>query len=158
MVSGRRDRVEGQHSQVARIGGHFKGGKKKSYCNGNFLKYRKVILIKSPNNRIDGISIRYLLSPNKSSKTETGSHPIELLVKGIPWKSWNNPGCCQHNMLLSLIWQKNSMAKNNTHTIHWTWRSQATFYIELSTLCSRVWYRKVLCSLPKEKVNSNIVT
>lgn len=50
----------------------------------NFLKYMKVFIIKSPNNRIDGVPVDHFLSPNKISRFETGSHPIELLVKEVP--------------------------------------------------------------------------
>ena len=61
---------------------------KATYCNGNFQQYmKKVILIKSLNNRMQGVPISYLWSPNESSKIYTGLHSVELLLKGVPWKS-----------------------------------------------------------------------
>lgn len=71
------------------------------WCSGNFLKY-----MKSQNNGGDRVSTGHLLSTKKSSNARTGLQPIELLVKGDPWKSPNNPGSCQDNRLLSTNWAR----------------------------------------------------
>lgn len=43
--------------------------------------------MKSLNNGSDRVSTFHLLSPNEVYSKETGLCPIELLAKGIPWKS-----------------------------------------------------------------------
>jgi hypothetical protein len=53
----------------------------------------KVILVRSPNNEIYGVSIGHLLSLNKASMSETVLNSIELSAKGVSWKYQNNLGC-----------------------------------------------------------------
>lgn len=77
----------------------------------------------------------HLLSQNLRD-TRTELHLIELLAKGVPWKSPNNPGCCQDYKLLSTNWQQGPVPEDYTHTTHWTWRDGAGTYIESSPLCS----------------------
>lgn len=50
--------------------------------------------MRSPNDRRHRISVDYLLLLNEASSSKIGLHSIELLVKGVPWESSNNPGCC----------------------------------------------------------------
>lgn len=57
-----------------------------TYCNGNFLKYMKVILMRSQNNKEDGVPNDCLLPPHEASSARTGLHLINLLVKNVPWK------------------------------------------------------------------------
>lgn len=45
---------------------------------------------------------------------------------GIP----KQPSCCQDYMLLSTNWQQGPTVKDNTYTIHWTWRCRTHAYIE----------------------------
>lgn len=54
-------------------------------CCGNFLIYIKVILMNSPNG--------HYVSPNAAFITGTLVYPVDLLIKGVPWKSLNNPDC-----------------------------------------------------------------
>ena len=68
----------------------------------------------------------------------TGFHPIELLAKRVPGKSLKNWGSCQDKSLFPIIWQRESIAKENTHTTHWTWRSQDGIYVDPSLLHSTV--------------------
>ena len=69
------------------------GEEVETYCNGNFLKYMKVILMKSPNNVGSEVPTGHLSSPSEAFSSRTGLYPIELLAKGITWKSPpNNPG------------------------------------------------------------------
>lgn len=86
----------------------------------------------------------HLLSSNKAFSTSTWLHPIELLAQGVPWKSRNSPSCCQDCRLLSTKGLQVSIAEDNTHTTHGTWKSRADAYTELSSLCSSLfgtgWY------------------
>ena len=47
----------------------------------------KVTLVKLPNNEGDKVPISSLLLPREASSTGTRLHPIELLAKGVQWKS-----------------------------------------------------------------------
>lgn len=47
----------------------------------------KVLLMKSPNNEVDRVPTGHTLSLNEASNARTGLHPIELVAKGVPWKS-----------------------------------------------------------------------
>lgn len=51
-------------------------------CNGNFLKYIEVMLMRSINN--GRTSTDNLLSPSKASNSGAGLHSIELLTNRIP--------------------------------------------------------------------------
>ena len=72
--------------------------------------------MESPNNEGDRVLRGHLPAWNKASITETGLHPIELLVKGVPQKSPNYPGCCQDNRFLSTHRQQGPTAEESTHT------------------------------------------
>lgn len=96
---------------------HLRDGMK-TYHTGNFLKYMKVNLRRSPINGGHGVPIGHLLSPNESSNSGTGFHSIELLAKGVPWKSPNNSGYCQNDGLLSLQTHLGPTAEHNSQTIH----------------------------------------
>lgn len=50
--------------------------------------------MRSPNDRGHRISVDCLLLLNEASSSRIGLRSIELLVKGAPWESSNNPGCC----------------------------------------------------------------
>lgn len=63
--------------------------------------YIKTIEMKSPNSKRDRTPTSHFLSPNKASSTRTGLHLVELLGKGVPWESPNNPDCYQDYKLLS---------------------------------------------------------
>lgn len=81
---------EGIHGQSGRIQKYLRDGME-PYCNGNFLNYMKVILMKSPNNKGNRIPNSYRLSANEASHTKTGLRSFELLAKGVSWKSPNSP-------------------------------------------------------------------
>ena len=61
-------------------------------CSGNFLKYMKLILMRSLNNGGPEVQTSRLLSTNKTSNTRL--HSTELLANGVSWKSLKNPDCC----------------------------------------------------------------
>lgn len=66
-----------------------------------------------------------------------------------------NPGCCCQNYgLLSTDWQQGSIAEDNTHRTHWTWRCWAGAHIKPSPLCSSVFgIRRYSTSNQKRNVN-----
>jgi hypothetical protein len=65
-----------------------------TYCSGNMLESMKVILMRSPRRRRDGVSTVHLLLPGKASRGRNRLSSIDLLAKGAPWKSLDNQGCC----------------------------------------------------------------
>lgn len=85
------------------------------WCNGNFLKYMKAIRMKSPNSGGDRVPTGHLLSPKETSNTKTGLQPIDLWVKGDPWKSPNNSGSWQNNTLLSVNWARPHCWREHLH-------------------------------------------
>lgn len=76
--------------EIAGIGGHF-GDDMETQYNGNFLKYVKAFLMRSPNNGGQRISVDCLLLPNEASSSRIGLHSMELLVRG----SHGNPHTSQ---------------------------------------------------------------
>lgn len=119
----------------------------------------KEILIKSPNNEGGRVLTSHLFSWNEPSSMRTRLYLIELLTKGVPWKSLNNPSCCQDNRLFSTNWQQVSIAEDNTHTTHCTQRGWAGAYIELSPPCSGVFdTEKYSADYQKRNVSTNPAT
>jgi hypothetical protein len=89
----RGDKVEVENSrETAGIGAHLRSYMETEYI-GNFLKCIQVILMKPPNNGGEHqVSNGHLLLTKKTSSCGTGLNSIELLIKGVPWKSINNLG------------------------------------------------------------------
>ena len=71
------------------------------YYYGTFLKYMTVILIKSPNNEGDRVPTRYHLSPKEAFSTETELQSMEMIGKGVQWKSSKQPSLLLRLRLLS---------------------------------------------------------
>ena len=93
------DEVEGTQGETARIEGHSRPGRKAT-IRRNFLKYIKVILMKSLSIAGCGVPTDLLLSPNEPFCTRTELHTINyMLAKGVLWKSPNTSGCYQDNRL-----------------------------------------------------------
>lgn len=80
---------EGIRREKPGIEGHFKDTMETSH-SANFLKYMKTILMKSLNNEEDGVPTGHLLVPKEVSSIGNGLHPIELLIRGVPWKFSNS--------------------------------------------------------------------
>lgn len=74
--------------------------------------------MKSSNDGGEKNSTEYLLSPNEAFSTGFELHLKDLLVRGAPWDSPNNPGSYRDNRLLSINSQQNPMAKDNAYTGH----------------------------------------
>ena len=70
------------------------------------------------------------------------------MARGVSWELPNNTSYCQCWRLLSTNCWQGSIDEDNNYV---TWRNGADTYIEPSPLLASVWYRKVLCMLPKEK-------
>ena len=62
----------------------------------------------------------------------------------------NNSFYCQYHRLFFANWQQKPIAENNDYIILWTWRTLANVHMEPLSLL-HLWYRKVLCTLSKEK-------
>lgn len=110
---------------------------------GNLLQWKLSKIFNNPNEAsykwTQRVSTGHFLLPT-SNRTQL--HSIELLAKGVPWKSPK-----QHRQLLRQ-WVAlckltvGCIAKNNTHTTRWTRRSWAEVVL----------WRKILHRLPKEKL------
>lgn len=100
----------------------------------------------------DRVATGYILLPSEVSSTGIGLHLFELLLKGIPSKSPNNPGYYLEYRLLSTNWEQSSITEGNTYTTHCALRCWTSAYIESSLSWFSVFVtRKKLCTLPKEK-------
>ena len=74
--------------------------------------------MKSPNNRGDKPQLA-ISSSNEASSTGSWLIPVELLATGILGTSPNNPTYSQNNnSFLSINWQQELIAEDNTYTIH----------------------------------------
>lgn len=58
-----------------------------------------------------------------------GLYLIVSLVKGVPWDSPNNPGCCQ-DYRFALYKMTSRPHCEDTFTIYWTWKNWASAYTE----------------------------
>ena len=112
----------------------------------------KGILITTP--RIGGyrVSTGHLLLPDKASSGRTELYSIELLGKGVLWKSSHNSGCYyDKGFLPSANWLQEPKAsltgepevgsRRQYHTPHWTWSSWsgATQSLHPYVLVSLMW-------------------
>lgn len=84
-----------------------------------------------------------------TSKLAKSSHKMMLLGRRLgysylncctkdPLISRNNWECCQDYRLLSTNWQQGCIGEDNTFTTHWTQRSRAGNYVQLSLLYSSI--------------------
>lgn len=81
-----------------------------------FLKYMKTTLMRSFNNWGDRAPTVHLLSLKEVSSSTFGLPFIELLAKGVSWKSPMTQAVAKSMWLLFTRWDP--VAKDNTHTAH----------------------------------------
>lgn len=105
----------------------------------------------------DKVLICHLLSPYEASNPGIMLHLVELLAKRVSWESSNNPGqdyiFAPHKLTVRpYSWRQ------HLHT-HWTWRSQASAFIEPSPLWARVFStRKFFVCYQKRSIKTNTAT
>lgn len=94
------EKVQGQVAATARTERHLRSVME-TWCSRICLKQTKAVLRKSSNNEGGRITNNHLLLRYKASSTRSGLHSTQLLCKGIPQKSPQNPWCSQVNRLFS---------------------------------------------------------
>ena len=82
----------------------------------------------------------------QASKTGIGLHLIELLVKGVPWESPNNSGCCQDYRLLFTNRQQGPFVEDTHNSLNV--KSRWCLHRALTHISQCLWYRKILCTKP----------
>lgn len=98
----------------------------------------KVILMRTLERGI-GVSSGYILLPVKATRLLVMWLSCTQLICW-PKRSCEDPEHPNLMIGLRIVFRKltaGPIAEHSNHTIHWTWRSQAVFNMELSPLCSR---------------------
>lgn len=103
---------------TAETEGHLRDGVE-TQCSGNFLKYRKAILMRSPNNGWYGVQSCHLLSPNEAHRSRT---------KLSCWPRGPMEVTKQSRLLLRQWAPLNKLTvgphcQDSTHMTHWMRRS-----------------------------------
>lgn len=107
---------EGILGKIARIEEHLRGVIE-TKCNRNFLKYIKVILIKSPNNGGDKFQMAISGKQTKIPVPVLGYIQLSCRPKGSHrhLQRIQYLGCCQDNWLFSTTDSQGPLAEGSTH-------------------------------------------